>query len=75
MTEAEHNQSLELRELEIKLDQLIAEYTTTKDENLSLKSKQEELIQEKAKLLEKTNMAKLRVEAMIARLKAMEHGA
>lgn len=74
MTE-EHNQSLELRELEIKLDQLIAEYTTTKDENLSLKSKQEELIQEKAKLLEKTNMAKLRVEAMIARLKAMEHGA
>lgn len=75
MTEPEHNQSLELRDLEIKLDQLIAEFTATKSENQSLKTRQDELVQEKAKLLEKTNLARMRVEAMIVRLKAMEHGA
>ncbi len=75
MTEPDQNQSLELRDLEIKLDQLIAEYAATKQENQSLKLKQDELLQEKAKLLEKTNLARTRVETMIARLKAMEHGA
>jgi cell division protein ZapB len=74
MTDPDRNQSLELRDLEIKLDQLIAQYNATKSENYSLKVKQDELVKEKAKLLEKTNLARTRVEAMIARLKAMEHG-
>jgi cell division protein ZapB len=74
MTDPEHNQLLELRDLEVKLDQLIVQYTATKNENSLLKSKQDELIKEKNHLLEKTNLARTRVEAMIARLKAMEHG-
>jgi cell division protein ZapB len=45
-----------------------------KNENSSLKIKQESLVREKAKLLEKTTLARTRVEAMITRLKAMEQG-
>lgn len=66
--------SLELKELEEKLDQLIAQYQAVKTENNSLKTKQETLVMEKAKLLEKTTLARTRVEAMITRLKEMEQG-
>ena len=66
--------SLELKDFEDKLDQLIDEYHTMKTENSSLKIKQEALAQEKAQLLEKTSLARTRVAAMITRLKAMEHG-
>ena len=65
---------LELKDFEDKLDQLIDKYHYIKDENSSLKIKQETLAQEKAQLLEKTTLAKTRVEAMINRLKAMELG-
>ncbi|EIC31320.1 TIGR02449 family protein [Methylomicrobium album] len=68
------NQSLELKELEEKLDLLIEQYHALKNENHSLKIKQEALVKEKAKLIEKTTQARIRVEAMISRLKAMEHG-
>lgn len=68
------NQSLELKDLENKLDQLIEQYTHVKNENSSLKIKQDSLVREKAKLLEKTTLARTRVEAMITRLKAMENG-
>jgi cell division protein ZapB len=57
-----------------KLDQLIAQYQSVKNENNSLKSKQEVLVMEKATLLEKTTLARTRVEAMITRLKEMEQG-
>jgi cell division protein ZapB len=67
-------QSLELKDLEEKLDQLIAQYQSVKHENTSLKTKQEVLVMEKAKLLEKTTLARTRVEAMITRLKEMEQG-
>ena len=65
---------LELTDFENKLDQLIDKYQYVKSENSSLKIKQETLVQEKAQLLEKTTLARTRVEAMITRLKAMEHG-
>jgi len=74
MTNSNTDQSLELKELEDKLDLLIEQYTSVKNENNSLKTRQEALVREKAKLLEKTTMARIRVEAMITRLKAMEHG-
>jgi len=64
----------ELKDFEDKLDQLIDKYHGIKNENSSLKIKQETLVQEKAQLLEKTTLAKTRVEAMITRLKTMEHG-
>ena len=68
------DQSLELKDLEDKLDQLIEQYAAVKNENNSLKTRQDALVREKAKLLEKTTLARTRVEAMITRLKAMEHG-
>lgn len=68
------DQSLELKELEQKLDLLIEQFNAVKNENNSLKVKQDALVKEKAKLLEKTTQARIRVEAMISRLKAMEHG-
>jgi cell division protein ZapB len=62
----------ELKSLEDKLDVLIVEYNHAKVENLSLKTKQDALVREKAKLLEKTTLARTQVEAMISRLKDME---
>ncbi|MDD2864617.1 MAG: TIGR02449 family protein [Methylococcales bacterium] len=62
----------ELKSLENKLDVLVDEYKHIKVENVSLKIKQDTLVREKAKLLEKTTLARTQVEAMINRLKAME---
>ncbi len=73
MSQADKDPSNELTALEAKLDTLIAEFSQVKNENKSLKVKQDALVKEKAKLLEKTNLAKARIEAMITRLKAMEH--
>jgi cell division protein ZapB len=74
MTDSEQNQTLEIKALEEKLDSLILLYHSIKNENSTLKSRQEELVREKAKLIEKTTLARTRVEAMISRLKSMEHG-
>ena len=65
--------SAELKDLEEKLDILIEKYHAVENENNTLKVKQDELVREKAKLLEKTTLARTRVEAMITRLKSMEH--
>ncbi|HIF55132.1 MAG: TIGR02449 family protein [Methylococcales bacterium] len=73
MSDLENESSTELRNLEEKLDALIEKYEAAKQENSSLKTKQDELVREKAKLLEKTTLARIRVEAMITRLKSMEH--
>ena len=73
MIPTEKDPLIELEALEAKLDLLIAQYSLVQNENKSLKVKQDTLVKEKAKLLEKTTLAKARVEAMIARLKAMEH--
>lgn len=73
MTPSEKDPLLELAALEVKLDALIVQFNLVKNENKSLKINQDTLVKEKAKLLEKTTLAKARVEAMITRLKAMEH--
>ena len=73
-TMTETHLPIELKNFEDKLDQLIDKYHYVIDENSSLRIKQETLAQEKAQLLEKTTLARTRVEAMITRLKAMEHG-
>ncbi len=74
MANSEYDSSGELKNLEEKLDELILQFESLKNENNSLKIRQELLVKEKAKLLEKTTIARNRVEAMITRLKAMEHG-
>lgn len=74
MTENEPYQSLEIKDLEKKLDQLIELFHSVETENDALKAKQATLIREKSELLEKTTIARNRVEAMISRLKTMGQG-
>ena len=64
--------TLDLSRLEDKIDDLIAKVTTLSEENLLLRGQKESLTNEKFSLLEKTDQAKKRVEAMILRLKTME---
>ena len=65
----------ELRKLEVRLDELVTSIERLKEENRSLRDQQDSLVSERANLIEKNEMAKTRVEAMINRLKAMEQGA
>ncbi|MFC1348321.1 MAG: TIGR02449 family protein [Candidatus Sedimenticola endophacoides] len=61
-----------LKRLEVRVDDLIHIVALLKEENKSLRVKQENLVSERAELIEKTELAKSRVEAMISRLKSME---
>jgi len=64
----------ELQRLEKRLDELVVICTQLKDENRSLKERQDSLIADRATLLQKNEQVRARVEAMIGRLKAMESG-
>jgi len=74
MTNNNTMKSPEITLLEEKLDELLNSYNVLLKENQLLKTKQEELVREKAKLIEKTSTARFRVESMISRLKSMEQG-
>ncbi len=65
---------VELRRLEGRLDELVDVCKQLKEENQSLKQRQDLLMSERATLLQKNEQVRARVEAMIGRLKAMEHG-
>jgi len=65
----------ELLKLEVRLEELVNTITRLKEENRSLRNQQESMGTERANLIEKSEMARARVEAMINRLKAMEQGA
>ncbi len=67
--------SVDLKALEAKIDELIAACETLREENRALREQQVQLMAERAGLIEKSELARSRVEAMIARLKAMELGA
>lgn len=64
----------EIKNLEDRIDQLIEFCQRLKLENHSLKSENEGLNAEHARLVEKTRLARTRVESMIGRLKALERG-
>ena len=64
----------ELARLEKRLDELVVICSQLKDENRSLKERQDSLIADRATLLQKNEQVRARVEAMINRLKAMEQG-
>ncbi len=64
-----------LKDVEAKLDQLIRQYQAIKDEKNPVNHQQDAWILQKTQLLEKTNLAKINVEALITRLKAMEQSA
>ncbi|MEI6458874.1 MAG: TIGR02449 family protein [Pseudomonadota bacterium] len=65
---------LELKKLEKRLAELISTLDRLKEENRSLKIRQESLATERAALMQKNEQVRARVEAMIGRLKSMEHG-
>jgi cell division protein ZapB len=64
----------ELKRLERRIDELVATLAQLKEENRALRQRQDSLMTERATLLQKNEQVRARVEAMIGRLKAMEHG-
>ncbi len=65
----------ELLKLEVRLEELVGSIERLKEENRSLRDQQDSMVTERAGLIEKNEMARSRVEAMINRLKSMEQGA
>ena len=65
----------ELERLEKRLDELVIICGQLKEENRSLRQRQDALTAERASLLQKSEQVRARVEAMVGRLKAMEHNA
>jgi cell division protein ZapB len=66
---------LELKRLEKRLEELMVTVSHLKEENRALKARHETLSAERSALLQKNEQVRARVEAMIGRLKSMEHGA
>ncbi len=66
---------LELKKLEKRLEELMVTVSHLKDENRALRVRHETLAAERSALLQKNEQVRARVEAMIGRLKSMEHGA
>jgi cell division protein ZapB len=62
----------DLRQLEQRIDQLIDTVGSLKNENTNLRQQQEKLVAERSQLLDKTETARTRVEAMISRLRSLE---
>ena len=66
--------TLDTRALEEKIDQLVRICERLEDENRALRDQQNSLMAERAALVEKSELARSRVEAMITRLRGMEAG-
>jgi cell division protein ZapB len=66
---------LELARLEKRIEQLMASIEDLKEENRALRQRHESHTNDRAGLLQKNEQVRARVEAMIGRLKTMEHGA
>ncbi len=72
-TEDQNNTAeLDLKRLESRVDELIHTVNELSTENNDLRGKQQALMSERTELIEKTELARTRVEAMITRLKSME---
>ena len=69
-----HAVDVELKRLERRLEELVAVCRQLKEENRSLRQRQDTLMVERASLMQKSEHVRTRVEAMIGRLKTMEHG-
>ena len=66
---------LELMRLSKRIEELVATVEHLKEENRALRQRHESLATERASLLQKNEQVRTRVEAMIGRLKTLEHGA
>jgi len=65
-------QEQDLRALEVRVEELIRACTHLKDENKTLRARENELTAERDRLSSKNEQAKGRVEDMITRLKKLE---
>jgi cell division protein ZapB len=70
-----NNFESELKRLEKTVDELVAVVAQLREENRSLRQRQESLSSDRSSLLQKNEQVRTRVEAMIGRLKMLEHGA
>jgi cell division protein ZapB len=66
---------LELVRLSKRIEELVGIIDQLKEENRALRQRHESLATERASLLHKNEQVRTRVEAMIGRLKTLEHGA
>ncbi|MCP4188121.1 MAG: TIGR02449 family protein [Gammaproteobacteria bacterium] len=64
----------DLRQLEQRVDELIDTVGLLKNENTNLRQQKDKLVTERSQLIEKTELARSRVEAMISRLRSLELG-
>jgi cell division protein ZapB len=64
----------ELRRLEKQVDALLATIGALREENRALRHRQDSLANERASLMQRNEQVRTRVEAMIGRLKTLEHG-
>lgn len=62
----------DLEVLEVRLDELVERCDVLARENHALRQQQNSWTTERAKLIEKNELAKSKVEAMISRLKSLE---
>ena len=65
---------LELTRLTKRIEELVAVLEHLKDGNRALRARHESLAGERASLMHKNEQVRTRVEAMIGRLKTLEHG-
>ena len=66
---------MELTRLTKRLEDLLATLEQLREENRALRARHESLAGERAALMQKNEQVRTRVEAMIGRLKTLEHGA
>ena len=64
----------ELRRLEKQVDALLATIGALREENRALRHRQDNLANERSSLMQRNEQVRTRVEAMIGRLKTLEHG-
>ena len=69
---ASSGESEQLTQLEQQVDELLVLAQVLSKENKALRAQQKNWTTERAKLIEKNELAKNRVESMITRLKALE---
>ncbi|MCH8163518.1 MAG: TIGR02449 family protein [Proteobacteria bacterium] len=68
----QNNETVDLKALETRVDELISTVGKLTSENTALRSQQNNLVTERAELIEKTELARTRIESMISRLRSME---
>ena len=72
MTSVNQPETEQLNQLEQQVDELVVLTQVLSKENKALRTQQKNWSTERAKLLEKNELAKHRVEAMITRLKTLD---